>query len=178
MKTIGIICIVALVGILFAAQAAFPLGWGEMLRTYAAQESEVTGTYTLILYGGGYSGDIKTVAILDLEGDGYTFDPYAPDFDYRVIKGLTGQDALKKAEGFVRSHYAFRNSYLSKVVSRQGKTIGFELRPLYLTIEYGTPDVLETYYSEKGDRIIVWIKLDPVVERKLHMGGEGASWGH
>ncbi len=177
MKKGLIICVIVLTGTLFAAQAAFPFGFGERLLTYAAQESEVKGTYTLILYGGGYSGDIKTVAILDLEGDGYTFDPYAPDFDYRVIKGLTGADALKKAEEFVRSHYAFRNSYLSKVVSRQGKTIGFELRPLYLTIEYGTPDVLETYYSEKGDRIIVWIKLDPAVERRLHMGGNGHAKG-
>jgi hypothetical protein len=42
---------------------------GPTLRTTGALESEITGTYTLILFGGNYTDDLHTIAFLDKEGD-------------------------------------------------------------------------------------------------------------
>lgn len=58
----------------------------KRLKTEAAKASDVAGTYTLILFGGTFADDLETFAMLDLEGDQYTFEPYAPEFRYRIKK--------------------------------------------------------------------------------------------
>ena len=68
--------------IFFSVNHAFALS--EQLRTEEVREGDVKGVFTLILYGARDINDIETLAILDLEGDQYTLEPYAPDFDYKV----------------------------------------------------------------------------------------------
>lgn len=137
------------------------------LKTEEAKKEDVKGVFTLILYGGRDVNDIERLAILDLEGDKYTFEPYAPEFDYRIKKSLSEKEALEMAYEFVSSHNAFYHSQLSRIFDDKGNTIGYELRPLYMPFIYGVSDVLDVYYSLKGEKVRAYIRIIPSVERAL-----------
>ena len=162
------------IGVLSTQSYAFE----KPLKTVEASPSEIKGTLALILYGGNYSDDMETIAILDLEGDPYNFEPFAPDFDYTVRKGLPAEKALATAEKFVSFHTAFWRTQLSKILDRKGNIIGFELRPLYRPIVFGVSDILDVnYWSKEDGRIKVTIKLIPSVERLKVPGSDGGSGG-
>ncbi len=138
---------------------------GHYLRTDAAAPHEVGGTFTVILYGARYADDIETVAILDREGDPYTFVVQSPDYNYKVIKGMSAENALPRTAEFVSFHPSFRNSRLSRILDHQGATIGYEVRPLYSTIDFGYPDVLDVYYRLTDGTVIVWVSLTTEAQR-------------
>jgi hypothetical protein len=164
-------------GFFFFATAS--LAFPKPLEVVIADPSEVKGTFTLILYGGNYLDDLETIAILDSEGDEYTLAPYAPDFEYRVQKGVQAEEALSTAQKFVSFHPSFRRSQLSKILDKNGNIIGYELRPLYMPIAVGmVGDVLDVYYwLKEGGRVKVTIKLVPSLERLKIPGGDGGSGG-
>jgi hypothetical protein len=139
---------------------------GKYLRTEQAPDSEITGNYTLILYGGNYSEDIENVAILDKEGDPYTFEVFAREYDYTVKKDVPAKEALDAARKFISSHRSVRGTKLNRVIDKEGNTIGYELRPLYFQLEYGYPDILHTEYVEKDHKIIVRVWLREEFERR------------
>jgi hypothetical protein len=145
------------------------------LKTEPATAAEVKGTFTVIFYGGAYADDLETVALLDNEGDQFTFEPFAPDFDYIIKKGLSAEEALKAAEKFVTFHPSFWRTQLIKIIDPEGNIIGFELKPLYFPFVYGTSDVLDIYYwLKKEGKIKVTIKLKPSLEKlKFHPEGGG-----
>jgi hypothetical protein len=144
------------------------------LRTEEAKPADVSGTYTLILYGGRYPDDLETVAILDPEGDKYHFDIYAPDFDYKTEKGVSGKEAIKEAQKFVSFHRSFFKSVLSRILDNKGDTIGYELRPLYNPLTYGFSDLINVnYFLKENGRIKVVIRLVPSVERMRFPAGAG-----
>jgi hypothetical protein len=149
------------------------------LKTEEAKASDITGTYTLILYGGNYSDDLETIAILDREGDQYNFEPYTPDFDYRIKKGVPAEEALKEAEKFVSFHNSFWRSQISRIIDNKGNTIGYEVRPLYQPFTFGVSDVLDVYYwLREGGRVKVLIRLTQSVEReRLPFGGKAGRGG-
>ena len=142
---------------------------GEHLKTGLAAPNEVKGVFTLILYGGRYFNDLETIAIFDMEGNGYTFEPYAPEFDYKIKKGLSAKEALREAEDFIRGGPDFQRAQLSKILAG-GHIIGFELRPLYRSFAYGISDVLDVDYRLEGNKVIVKVKLLPEIERRLFDG--------
>jgi hypothetical protein len=144
---------------------------GIRLNTGGAEGSQVKGTYTLISYGCNYLDDLHAIAFLDKEGDKYTFEPYAPDFNYRIRKGLDAKDALAEADRFVRCNTSFSRSQLSRIIAPDGNTLGYEVRPLYHSFTYGTDDVLYTDYRLKGDKVVITIRLLPTVERMLEGSG-------
>ena len=170
-----ILGIAVLAGILFLQGCI----QGKRLRTEATQTADFQGAYTLILYGGNYSGDLETVAILDREGDRYTFEPYAPAFNYKVIKGQTSDHALPAAEQFVRRNPSYHSEQLRSVLDETGTVIGYELRPLYLPFVYGTSDVLDIDYRSRGEKVIVTIRLKPFLEQQdggdCRQGSKGNS---
>lgn len=137
---------------------------GKRIRTEPLREGEISGVFTLILYGGNYFDDLETVAFLDREGDAHTFDIFAPEFNYRIIKDLTFEEGLKKAEVFASGNNSFHQIRLSSVVDEKAGIIGYEVRPLYLPFAYGTDDVLDVWYAAKQNKIVVTIKLKPSVE--------------
>jgi hypothetical protein len=139
---------------------------GTLIHTESPGDKEISGVFTLILYGGNYSDDLETVAFLDREGDAYTFDIFAPDFNYRTIKGLSAAEGLKKAEEFVSRNTSFHQVRLSSIVEDKTGTIGYEVRPLYLPFTYGTDDLLDISYGEKGNKVVVTIRLKPYLEKK------------
>ena len=153
--------------------------FAKPLKTNSADSAEVKGTFTVILYGGAHADDLETVALLDNEGDQFTLEPFAPDFDYVIRKGLSAEEALKAAEKFVTFHSSFWRTQLIKIINPEGNTVGFELKPLYLPFIYGTSDVLDIYYwPKKGGKIKVTIKLKPSIETlKFHPGGDGGFGG-
>jgi hypothetical protein len=153
--------------------------FAKPLKTEAANAAEIKGSFTVIFYGGAYADDLETVAFFDNEGDQYTFEPFAPDFDYVIKKGLSAEKALKAAEKFVRFHPSFWKTQLIKIIDPEGNIIGFELKPLYLPFIYGTSDVLDIYYwLKKGGKIKVTIKLIPSLEKlKFNPGDYGGSSG-
>lgn len=140
------------------------------LKTGEANAIDVSGTFTLILYGSRHLNDIETVAILDLEGDPYTFEPFAPEFDFIVKRGIPAKEAMIEAERFVSWHSSFYRSQLSRVIDDRGNTIGYELRPLYDPLTFGITDVMDVDYTLRDSRVRAMIRLKPSVERQLRDG--------
>jgi len=168
-KKLFLKCFLAFLYTTFSAMLISCAG-GKNLKSETAKNSDIQGNYTLILYGGGHSNDIGTVAILDKEGDQYTIVPFAPEFNYKVKKGMSAKEALDKAEEFVGWHNAFYMSSLRRIIGDRGDTIGYELRPLYLPFVFGVSDVLDISYRSKNGNVMVIIRLDPSVERMLQGG--------
>jgi len=137
---------------------------GKSLKKETATEAGVQGTYRLILYGCTHLNDLETFAILDKEGDRYTFDPYAPEFNYKAKTGLTSKEALEEARNFITCNSGYSRPQLSEIVDDEGNTLGYELKPLYLSFFYSLSDVLDTYYFLNGDKVIVSIRLKRSVE--------------
>ncbi len=164
---IAILTITAVLVAMINISTAF----GKTLRTEELQPADITGTFNLILFGGRYFRDVETIAFLDVEGDPYTLEPYAPDFDFRVIKGLSAKEALERAQRFVSAQYDFWRSQLSRILDDNGRTVGYEIRPLYDPLAFGNADVMDIYYALKGDKIRIHIRLKPEVERSLFGGG-------
>jgi len=151
--------------IIMSVNHAFALS--EHLRTEEVKEDDVKGVFTLILYGARDINDIETLAILDLEGDQYTLEPYAPDFDYKVKKGLSEKTALKEAYEFISYHNSFLRPQVSKIINSKGNTIGYEVMPLYLPFVFGRSDVLEVDYWLRDGKVKVTIRIIPSIERAL-----------
>jgi len=140
---------------------------GSGLETKPVKKSDIEGTFTVILYGANHMNDLKTIAILDREGDEYEFEPYAPEFEYRVKKNLTSKDAITEAEKFVSWHHSFNRIWLSKIIDPKGRTIGYEVRPLYYPWDFGFSDVLDIDYFIDGKKVFIRINLIDAVERQL-----------
>jgi len=143
---------------------------GIRLRSEGAGDSEVTGNYRVILNGCNFLNDLETIAFLDKEGDQYTFEPYTPDFNYRVKKEVAAADALAVATKFVDCNTSFRYVSMSRIVTPNGDIVGYEVRPLYLPFTYGVDDVLYTAYILRGDKVVITIRLVSSVKRMLENG--------
>ena len=143
---------------------------GVRLKTQGAQDSEVAGRYRVIFYGCNFLNDLETVAFLDKEEDKYSFDPYAPEFNYREKAGLDGPTALAAAEHFLNCNGSYSRTQLLRVIGPDNDIAGYELRPLYVPFTYGVDDVLETDYVIRGDKVVIYIRLIPAVERRLRDG--------
>ena len=144
---------------------------GNHLKTEPAKPSEVTGIYTLLLYGCRYPDDLENVAILYKEGGPYTFEIYAPVSRYKIKPGLTADEALREAGQFLTCSVQYQESRMSGISDLAGAIIGYEVRPLYSPIRFGMYDVLNVQYVMKESKIVVYIKLDPTVELELRDEG-------
>jgi hypothetical protein len=162
-------CTLVLALLLFV-NVSSSLALDKPLETKAAVPEDVSGSFTLILYGANYLDDLETIAILDYEGDDYHFEPFAPAFKYKVRKGVKAQDALKEAAKFVSFHSSFWKSQMSKILDKEGVTIGYEVRPLYRPFIYGISDILDVYYFLKGNG-----KVKTIIRLKHSFEGTGFS---
>ena len=143
-------------------------GGGKSLRVQGVQEgTQLTGQYRLVLYRDGSWDGLKTVAFLDLEGDGYMLVPHAERYDYQVVTGVRGQDALREALAFIRSHRLYRGYQMSSILDPSGNIIGYEVRPLYDPTTYGVSDLLTVSYTlrEEGKVQIDITLLQRVINR-------------
>jgi len=152
-------------GVVFGSVSCTP---GIRLNTQGAQDSEVTGNYTVIYYGCNFFNDLETIAFLDKEDGKYPFEPYAPDFEYRVKKGLSAKEAMETAMKFVTCNTSFSRAQVSGILGPNGETIGYEVRPLYQPFTYGAGDVLYVNYSLRDGKVVINVRLP---ETMLQDGG-------
>lgn len=145
------------------ATAADPLRFDEV------RPEDVQGTFSLILFDNAYGNGIQRLALLDREGDQVTIEPYAPVYEYRIVKNLSGPDALKKALHFVTLPVDARSTRLVRISDSSGAVLGYELRPLFYSIAYGTDDVLEVSYRRKGEFLYVHMRLTEKVEKLFRL---------
>jgi hypothetical protein len=152
---------------------------GKQLMTGAADPSEVKGTYTLLLYGCHYPTQIQDVAILVDEAGRYPVQIYDLDTSYTVKKGIPAEQALSEADRFVRcSTNKIWRTEMRKILDDSGGIIGYEVRPLFMPVEFGTADVIRTSYSLHEGTVRAYIRLFPDVERQQQQGpsdGRGDS---
>ena len=145
---------------------------GIRLNTQGAQDSEVTGNYTVIYYGCNFFNDLETIAFLDREDGKYPFEPYAPDFEYRVKKGLSAKEAMESAMKFVSCNASFNRAQVSGILGPDGETIGYEVRPIYQPFTYGAGDFLYVNYSLRDGKVVINVRLP---ETMLQDGGAGRT---
>lgn len=121
----------------------------------------ITGTYAVYLYETKqYEGldGIELIrgamAILDLEGDEYEFVLQAPEFDYGVVKGLTGPEAVRSAEWFLAHRYVRSpKGYAYRRIPVGGVTAGYEIRPERGPWIYRKAGVSVEYYLVEDGKI-------------------------
>lgn len=144
---------------------------GKRLSTREISAAAPSGDYSLILFGCRYPDDILNTAFLDKAGDPFHFDIYAPDYDFTSLNGMAAPDALRRAESFIRCSFHYQQTQLREIVGPDGGTIGYEVRPLYSPLRYGTPDVMQVNYFLRGNRVVIYIRLDPRVEALINNQG-------
>jgi hypothetical protein len=156
MKTLRIISVVMFLVVVLTLQACVA---SMQLIPRSVDPTELKGTYTLMLYGCRYADDLENMAILVDETSPYQFDIYSLDSMYKVKKGLSGPQALNEANTFVRCGInPVWQTVLRKIPDGAGKTIGYELKPLYRDI--APPETLISRYSLKDGNVTAYIRLD------------------
>lgn len=140
---------------------------GTRLPTDIAKPADVTGTYHLYLYGCHYPADTEVMALLVDQSAPYRFELFVLDTSYQTRENRSGTDALSEANAFVRCSTepvwltAFR-----RIVDPAGKTIAFEMKPLYDPIRMGLDEVLQTNYTLRDGTVTVYIRRNPLLRRE------------
>ena len=149
---------------------------GTQLNTELADPKLITGTYTLLLYGCHYPEQIDNVAILVDKNSKYPLEIYDIKTSYSVENDVPAQQALEKADAFVRcSSHRVSQTQLTRIPDDSNGTVGYEVRPLYTPTEFGTPDVLIINYALKDGKIRVYIKKTRQAEEKSGSRGRGTG---
>ncbi|UCD35017.1 MAG: hypothetical protein JSU90_12110 [Nitrospiraceae bacterium] len=141
------------------------------IQTTAAEEAEVSGSFTVILFGANISNDPRTLGVLDLEGDDYTFIPSARKDDYLTRKGVTAKEALAEARYFTGRYSYFLSHQLKKIIDPEGNVIGYEIRPLFHTRKFGAADILDVNYRLSGKEVMVSVNIKKSIEDRIFTRG-------
>jgi len=141
--------------------------FGTRLETTPAMPTDAAGTYRLYLYGCHYPADTENMALLVDERAPYRFDLFVLDTSYRTRENRSGADALAEANTFVRcSTETVWKTVFRKIVDPAGKTIAFELKPLYDPLRMGMDEVLQSNYALTDGTVTVYIKRNPLLRRE------------
>ncbi|MGB9821909.1 hypothetical protein [Thermodesulfovibrio sp.] len=159
-----------LLNVLIVLALLFPFNLHAEVLLNQCNESDIKGSFNLIIYSNSFINDPETFIILD-RGDQIKIIPYAPNFKYRVIENLNEKEALKITNEILKD-----NSFVSFIkcseISFKGKNVGYELKPIYFPWVFGLLEPVETVYKKEGDSILIFIRLNPNVERQLYFGGD------
>ena len=123
-------------------------------RDLITEPANITGTYDLILIGGAYADDPDRIAIYDIPGDGYEFQPVTEEYRVKRLSGLSARTALEKTRVFFSEHCAYNGFTSKELALPAGGLIGYELIPDYPLIlcEYGNE--ISVSYGNAGDGVI------------------------
>ncbi|MFQ3573256.1 MAG: hypothetical protein SNJ53_01330 [Thermodesulfovibrionales bacterium] len=138
------------------------------LDTKEISVEEIKGRFDVILYGGRHGNDLETIAYLDPLYDEYQIQIFAPDFDYRIVHSKDDKTAIDVAQKFTGWHSSFMRFIYSKIITPDGKIVGYEVKPLYLPFVFGRSDVFDISYRLKDKKVIITIKLLHKIERQLY----------
>jgi len=135
---------------------------GQALRAVRVQGIEdANGPYTLILYREEEYFGLKTVAFLVPKGNGYSLQPYAPEYNYTTIHNISGQEGIQLAIALFHKNRDYTNYEIRRISDLGGKTVGFEIRPLYFATVEGRGDVMRVEYGlSNGGAVNVYIHLN------------------
>lgn len=148
----------------------------DIMTEVMKDQKIMPGKYTLILYGAMHGEDLETIALLDYEGDEITFEPYALQYNYEIKMHLGSDEALAEAGKFIKWYPSYIRSQLSVIRDRDGRVLGYEVRPIYLAVStYGFSDVLRVHYYLTDKKVKVYISLDPSLERAIQGDGDGVD---
>lgn len=178
MHTVTPLFVIVMAG-LFVISAASTALAAEKLKSKVTRsgDADFSGTYTVMLLGSGSARDPQNVAILEKES------PDAPAFEIvarndatlpstapapRVIRGMTGAEAIAEAQRFLGENVNVNQTQLSRIMGPSGDTIAYEVKPLYLPARFGTPDVVNTHYTMRGDVVRAYVQLDRDVNIALN----------
>lgn len=162
------------------ASAVFLMGSSCSGRNYLRtapvyDQKEIAGNFTLILFGTADNDGLEAVAFLDAVADDYEVVPYAPEFQYSIKRNIEGKEAVEMAIHYLGSHNAYKSHQIRRILEKNtSRTIGYEVRPLYLPFVYGHMDVLDIHYWHSENKTVhVTIRLLPSVEKRL-LGDDGS----
>jgi hypothetical protein len=144
----------------------------ELTRQPLAKPKELPGLFTLVLIGeAGGSSDAERVALLDPEGDAFTFRPVAPEYRVKTLVGLTAAAALSEAEKFFAGHCAYNGYRVKNLLLSTGASVGVELVPDYpvALCEYGNEVTVSYIVGDDGEIKVYTSLLLPV--------GDGLPFG-
>jgi hypothetical protein len=141
--------------------AALSCSPGQYLKTDIIASGDISGSFTLILYGG---AGPKKVAVFDIEGDDYAFEMYGSKHNYFVEKGIPAERALKEAVRFIHS----QRNRTNKIIDDKGNIIGYELRPLYNSLRYGSQDILDVAYRVTDNKVLVTVEIKSSIQHNYY----------
>jgi len=146
---------------------------GQSLSAVQVQGiGDTAGPYTLTLYHEAQYGGLKTIAFLVPQGNGYTVTPYAPQYDYNTISNVTSQEGLRQAVAFISNNPTYTNYEIRRISDPGGKTVGYEIRPLYDATANGRSDVMWVEYGlSDGGAVNVHVHLYQSVMEEYESGG-------
>ncbi|OGW42384.1 MAG: hypothetical protein A2010_08855 [Nitrospirae bacterium GWD2_57_9] len=143
--------------------------------------SEVQGTYSVIGYGCNSASDAPAIAILKKEGTAYNFDVETPapafswgnipDSEYQMVTGLSASEALSRSEAFVKCNPEVQDVDLRSITGPDGTLLGYEVRPIYSPLRYGTAGLASTSYSVEQNTIVADVRIDPLASLNDWGGG-------
>jgi hypothetical protein len=148
---------------------------GKLLTTQLVRDAtEVQGGFTLTRYSGQDKNFFEVASLLDIEGDEYEIVPFGAEFNYSVVKGLSGEEADRAAREYVKNHvtYPVQSIERRRIIEPVGKTIGYEYRPLQNPFMTGDSDLLDIYYVlESEGRVVAYIEMKSNIELQM-IGGD------
>jgi hypothetical protein len=154
-----------IIGMMYMLAASSCLN-AQYLTTERAYEPDIKGKFTIIFYGYNYADDLETAVFFDIEGDGFTFEPYARDYDFQIAKGIDASLGLKEAKWFVSRHTSFISSRMRKILDPNGTVIGYEMRPIYHITTYGRSDMIDIYYRIADAKIIITVDIKDFYKKR------------
>jgi hypothetical protein len=159
--------VMSIVAVLLLCSVTIAYAMGQYPGVVREEQPKLTGTFTVIFYGGTYSNDPVTVAILDVEGDDYTIEPYTSEYNYQIKKDVPAEQALKESELFVSRHSDFYKSQIKRITDEKGRIIGYEVRPLYHTWRFGRRDILNVRYWIKDRTVFVTVDMKRAIRNRI-----------
>jgi hypothetical protein len=129
------------------------------------------GKYTLIKYGANNYYDFATFALLIPEKGAHKVDIYKPEFEYKMVTGLSANEARQMGLQFVSGHPEFLRTVSRVILAPDGSAACYEIKILYRPALFGMEDLFDTQYLLREDNVIeVRVRLEEVVLRYVISG--------
>lgn len=112
------------------------------------------GTYTVILYRGYGYRDLDSAAFLDKEGDGISLAENGSESGVIRMHKLGSAHAVQEAEYFLGHHADFDYAQIQALSTSDGTLVGYEIRPIFRTIDASGNDPLQITYATAGNRYL------------------------
>jgi len=146
-----------------------------MQRDLVTDKESITGTFNMIQVGGTFGSDAERLVILDIEDDGYTFDPITGPGRVKNFPGTDAQEALRKTEQFFSDHCAYNGYLVHKLIIRENnQTVGYDIEPYYTAVFCKDANEILVSYGSPVDGVI---KVYTSLLLKVNDGGSGPMIG-